>query len=248
MTKQLKIRTILTQWFAPLTLFGMAVFLVPVFAQGQTVAVDDSAITSPGAPVTIDVLTNDNPGSGTWDLSKVKSLDPPPANGTLQYNQTDGTFIYTPNAGVISLVDSDYLPLPAYTFNYEACDNGGSCASAVVSIVVAYEADLNIIPKKLNVKKMGVIPVKIGGVEGLDITMIDPYSLMLEGVAPVRSNMPGGKKLTLKFKAQDIVRDLQSVPDRLPVILQFTGATLNGEAIFGEDSVIILNKSKGNNK
>jgi hypothetical protein len=54
--------------------------------------------------------------------------------------------------------------------------------------------------------------------------------------------MPAGKKLTLKFKAQDIVQDLQGVADRQAVILQFTGATLDGEAIFGEDSVIILNK------
>jgi hypothetical protein len=66
---------------------------------------------------------------------------------------------------------------------------------------------------------------------------------MLEGVPPLRWNM-GRKKLTLKFRAKDIVSNIGPVNDRDVVVLQLTGLDLNGVAIIGEDPVIIIKKGK----
>ena len=238
MTKiPLKIKSIFAKWLAPLTILGVAVLLVPggLFAQGQTIAVDDSAITPPNTAETIDVVANDTPGSGTWNLATITNTAP--LNGTV-VNNLDGTFTYTPNSNFSSL-DPD-------TFDYTVCDTGTptpSCATATVSIIVAIEVPFNVIPRKLNVKKMGVLPVELRSSEDFDVTTINPESLMLEGVAPLRWNM-GSKKLTLKFPAKEIVSNIGPVNDRDVVVLQLTGLDINGFAIIGEDPVIIINKGK----
>jgi hypothetical protein len=224
-----------------LIILGFCLFLLPggLFAQSQTVALDDSAITPPNTAVTINVVTNDTPGSGTLNLATITNTTSP-ANGTVAKN-SDGTFTYTPNPN-FSSPDPD-------TFDYTVCDTATptpSCDSAVVSVIVAIEVPFNVIPKKLNVKKMGVLPVVVFGSADLDVTMIDPASIRLEGVPPIRSNV-GGKMLTLKFRAQDIVEAIGEVNDGEVVILQLTG-NLNedagGDAIIGEDTVLIIKKGK----
>jgi hypothetical protein len=156
-------------------------------------------------------------------------------------NNLDGTFTYTPNPD-FSSPDPD-------TFDYTVCDTGTptpSCDTATVSIIVAIEVPFNVIPKKLNVKKMGVLPVVIPSSGDIDVRTINPESLMLEGVVPLRWNM-GSKKLTLKFRAKDIVAAIGEVNDGDVVVLQLTG-NLNedagGDAIIGEDTVIILKRGK----
>jgi len=220
--------------WAPLTVVTMVVLLATagLFAQSEpkTVAVDDSAITEPNTAVTIPVLENDTPGNGTFDLT-IKSVGDPPINGTVEY-KNDGTVIYTPNSNFTGTV----------TFEYEACDTAKSCDQATVSVLVAIEVPLNIIPRKLNVKQNGVLPVEIRSSGDFDVTTIDPESLMLQGVRPFRWNMLG-KKLILKFRAKDIISALGPVNDRDVVVFQLTGESING-GIFGEDSVIIINKGK----
>ena len=220
-----------------LAILVTVVLLVPggLFAQGQTIARDDSAITPPNTPVTINVVANDTPGTGSLDLAKITNTNP--SHGTVVYNK-DGTFTYTPNTDFSS-------PVPD-TFTYTVSDTGSpsSSATATVSVTVAVEVSLNVIPRKLNVKKMGVIPVEIRSSEDFDVTTIDPASLMLQGVAPSKWNM-ANKKLTLKFQAKDIVANLGTVNDRDVVVLELTGLDINGVAIVGEDPVIIINK--GNN-
>ncbi|MGZ6249376.1 MAG: Ig-like domain-containing protein [Syntrophales bacterium] len=235
MTKSILIKAMFGRRLARLTILAMVLLLAPagLFAQGQTIAVDDFAITPPNTPVTIDVIANDTAGNGTWDLTKITNTNP--KNGTVN-NPKDGTFIYTPNTDFSS-------PVPD-TFTYTVCDTDDTpdlCATATVSIIVANEVSLNVITRKLNVKKMGVLPVEIRSSEDFDVTTIDPESLKLQGVSPIRWNLTG-RKLTLKFHAQQIVSSLGPVNDRDVVVLLLTGLDANGVAIAGEDPVIIINK------
>jgi len=91
-----------------------------------------------------------------------------------------------------------------------------------VSIDVAVVVSVNIIPQKLNAKKMGVVPVVIFGSADLDVATIDLASIRLEGVAPIRSNL-GTDELRLKFRAQEIVAVLGEVEDGDVVLLHLTG-------------------------
>lgn len=235
MPKSMLIKTMFGQGLARLTILAILVLLVPagLFAQGQTIAVNDFAITPPNTPVDINVIANDTAGNGTFALDKIKNTDP--KHGTVAYND-DGTFTYTP--------DQDFSSPDPDTFNYEVCDTATpdpSCATATVSIIVANEVPLNIITRKLNVKKMGVLPVEIRSSEDFDVTTIDPESLKLQGVSPLHWNL-AGRKLTLKFHAQQIVSSLGPVNDGDVVVLLLTGLDANGVAIAGEDPVIIINK------
>ena len=115
-----------------------------------------------------------------------------------------------------------------------------------VGIVEVAPVPVYVIPKKLNVKENGVLPVVICSSEDFDVTTIDPESIMLEGVAPVLWNM-GSKKLTLKFSAQEIVAAIGEVDDGDEVVLHLTGnlkEESGGGPITGEDTVLIIKKGK----
>ena len=83
-------------------------------------ATPDSAVTTAGTPVTIDVLANDT-GTGLVITSFSN-----PANGSLVYNSGDKSFTYTPAAG---FVGDD-------TFSYTVRDAQGTPATAEVTISV----------------------------------------------------------------------------------------------------------------
>jgi hypothetical protein len=124
-------------------------------------------------------------------------------------------------------------------------------------------------PNPLNVNKKGVLPVAILGTEHLDATTIDPASVRLEGVAPLRWSWedvatpyepfigkgdaydcnecgPDGLlDLTLKFDAQEIVEALGEVSDGDVLVLRLTGSLMEdfgGAPFVGEDVVVILKK------
>ena len=122
-------------------------------------------------------------------------------------------------------------------------------------------------PNPLNVKSKGVLPVAILGTEELDVTTIDPSTVTLEGVSPLRWAMEdvatpytgeeegccacteegadGYMDLTLKFKNQEIVAMLGDVEDGDCIILHLTGnlkEEFGGTAIIGEDVVKIIIK------
>jgi PKD repeat protein len=108
-------------------------------------------------------------------------------------------------------------------------------------------------PNPLNTKEKGVLPVAIMGTEGFYVNMIDPTSVRLEGVAPLRwsyedAGFPyepfigkegrfdcleydpdecvvfdGYLDLSLKFKAQEVVAALGEVHDGDVLVLQLTG-------------------------
>jgi hypothetical protein len=120
-------------------------------------------------------------------------------------------------------------------------------------------------PNPLNVKDKGVLPVAILGSEDFDVFNIDPASIRLESVAPIRSNWedvaapapdtgdvcecttkgPDGYiDFTLKFDTQEIVEELGELNDGdvLPLIL--TGVDIDGTPIEGSDCVVIIQKGK----
>lgn len=113
-------------------------------------------------------------------------------------------------------------------------------------------------PNPLNVNKKGVLPVAILGTEDFDVTQIDPATILLEGVAPLRwaledvgtpgdqlAGPDGFTDLTLKFDAQEIVAALGDVNDGDVIVLHLTGnlkEEFSGTAIVGEDVVRIIKK------
>ena len=102
------------------------------------VARDDSATTTPGTAVVIDVDGNDSDADGNLRRDQV-IITQNPSNGTLTCdNQSNCT--YTPNAGFIG-VD---------TFTYRICDTTGLCDTAVVTITVAAPAPTNRPPDARN--------------------------------------------------------------------------------------------------
>jgi hypothetical protein len=124
-------------------------------------------------------------------------------------------------------------------------------------------------PNPVNVKSRGVLPVAILGTGDLDATQIDPASVRLEGVAPLRwalgdvstpyspfigkedardctrRGRDGHRDLTLKFRTQEIVAALGPVDNRNVLVLRLTGhlkAAFGSTPILGEDVVLILKK------
>jgi hypothetical protein len=123
----------------------------------------------------------------------------------------------------------------------------------------------------LNVTEKGVLPVAVLGTEGFDVSQIDPASVTLMGVSPLRWAMEdvatpyepylgkegaydcttegpdGFMDLTFKFKAQEVVAVLGEVADGDVLIIPLTGSLLEefgGTPIVGEDVVVILEKGK----
>jgi len=124
-------------------------------------------------------------------------------------------------------------------------------------------------PNPLNTKSRGVLPVAILGTADFDVLEVDPVSVRLEGVAPLRSALEdvatpfvpfttgktdasdctdegadGFDDLNLKFRTQDIVAALGAVSDGDVLVLELTGNLLDGTPIVGEDVVVILKKGK----
>jgi hypothetical protein len=118
-------------------------------------------------------------------------------------------------------------------------------------------------PNPFNMKDKGVLPVAILGTEDFNVKTIDPATVKLEGVAPLRWNYEdvttpvgpdpdpcecttagadGYRDLTLKFDHQAIAAALGTVTDREVRVLTITGFTRDGVAIQGMDCVIILKK------
>lgn len=103
----------------------------------------------------------------------------------------------------------------------------------------------------LRIKGRGVLPTAILGTENFDVSLIDPTSVELLGVAPLRwsqedCNGDGYMDLMLKFKTQKIVTALGEVNDGDEIELPLSGELSDGVAIEGQDTVLILKKGKKN--
>ncbi len=123
----------------------------------------------------------------------------------------------------------------------------------------------------LNVAQKGVIPVAVLGTEDLDVTQIDPVSVLLNGVAPLRwayedvatpfepyvgkfdafdcttEGPDGYMDLVFHFAAQEVVASLGDVSDGEVLVIPLTGNLMeefDGTPIVGEDVIVILKKGK----
>lgn len=135
-------------------------------------------------------------------------------------------------------------------------------ALAVAVIPVDVDIKPASCPNPLNVGSKGVVSVAILGSEGFDVTQVDPDTVLLEGVAPLRWSLEdvatpyevncngschdlgpdGYLDLTLKFKIQEIVAVLGTVVDGEVLLLELTGNLFAGIPIMGYDEVVVIKK------
>lgn len=140
--------------------------------------------------------------------------------------------------------------------------------SSALATDVAIDIKPQSCPNPLNVKDKGVLPVAILGTAGFDVTQIDPSSIMLEGVAPLRwdwedvatpfepftgkvdcmdcneEGPDGFMDLTLKFDAQEIIATLGDVEDGECLVLHLEVKLYGGCEIFCEDVIKVIKKGK----
>ncbi|MDA2927926.1 CSLREA domain-containing protein, partial [Acidobacteria bacterium AH-259-G07] len=138
------------------------------------------------------------------------------------------------------------------------------CDVEVVALEVGVDIKPPSCPNPLDVKSGGLLPVVILGTIAFDVTQVDPASVRLAGVAPLRSSLedvatpfepfigkgdlfdctdlgPDGlQDLTLKFDKQQVLAAIGEVNDGDVVVLQLTGSLNDGSGIVGEDVVVIL--------
>jgi len=132
------------------------------------------------------------------------------------------------------------------------------------ALVVAVDIKPGSCPNPLNVKSSGVLPVAILGTADYDVTTIDPTSIRLAGVEPLRSGyedvaapLPdtndcncttagpdGYLDLTLKFQTQEIVEAIGEVNDGDVLTLELTGVLLGERPIEGADCILIRGRHK----
>jgi len=120
-------------------------------------------------------------------------------------------------------------------------------------------------PNPLNVGSGGVLPVAILGTADFDVTQVDPDTVKLEGVDPLRwaledvatpyigdpctsayactTDGPDGYlDMTFKFKQKEVAEALGGVSDGDVLCLTLTGNLWDGTPIEASDVVIILKK------
>lgn len=131
-------------------------------------------------------------------------------------------------------------------------------------------------PNPLSTKSKGVLPAAILGASGFDVSQIDPASVTLAGVPPLRWSYEdvaapvepflgkqdcyedceevypdGYTDLTLKFDTQEVVAALGEVSDGECLVLTLTGKLMEefgGTEISGEDVIVILKKPNPQNE
>jgi hypothetical protein len=118
-------------------------------------------------------------------------------------------------------------------------------------------------PNPLNTKSKGVLPVAILGTDQFDVYDVDPTTVTLEGVSPLRwayedvatpfegelcdcheEGPDGYLDMTLKFDTQEIVAALGDVTDGEYRELTLEGETYMGIPIYGHDCIWIKHKVK----
>jgi hypothetical protein len=140
-------------------------------------------------------------------------------------------------------------------------------ARSACMIEVAVDIKPTSCPNPLNTGQRGVVPVAILGAANFDVSRVDPASVRIAGVAPLRWSMEdvatpytpytgkqscmdcttsgpdGFMDLDLKFDAQQLAAALGQVSDRQCLAVTLTGnlkAEFGGTPIKGEDVLRIL--------
>jgi hypothetical protein len=138
----------------------------------------------------------------------------------------------------------------------------GTCVSVTLEAPVDIQPQS--CPNPLQLGRRGTLPIAFLGTADFDVAQVDPTSLSLEGVAPLRWSLedvatpfgddisdppvatdcttegPDGlTDLTLKFDAQEVVAALGAVGRGDVVVVTLTGELLDGTPIEGEDVIRI---------
>ena len=152
-------------------------------------------------------------------------------------------------------------------------DPGGlsdtECTTAVVSDPVPVDIHPGSCPNPFNVKARGVLPAAILGTESFDVAQVDPASVTLAGVAPLRwswedvatpyepdlgkfdaddcneSGPDGYGDLGFRFRAREIGAALGAVDDGDVLVLTLTGnlkSEFGGTPFIGEDVILIISR------
>lgn len=158
-----------------------------------------------------------------------------------------------------------------YEFDVCLIGDGAEYAKQKVKIKVVNTIEVPVdihpmgCPNPVNRQAIGVLPLAILGFDGFDVTMIDPATVLLEGVAPIRWSvedvaapyMPfvdkplnrlscntagpdGFMDLTLKFDNTAFNTLLAGYVRNNVVRLKLTGNLMDGTPIYGEDIVVIV--------
>jgi len=205
----------------------------------------------------------------TWNIGTLPAGTPPPTiQLVVEVNQSavPGSTIYN-----YATITGDEVP-PTTVIDDEGSEDPQDEPGTPIgeSLPVAVDIKPGSCPNPLNVRSRGVLPVAVLGTEDFDVTLIDPASVSLAGVAPLRWAMEdvatpyepfigkeldpfscttegqdGYMDLTLKYDTQEVVAALGDVNDGDVLALQLTGNLMDefgGTPILGEDVVVILDK------
>jgi len=173
---------------------------------------------------------------------------------------------------IVTLPPGDY----AYSATVTATDEAGGVAidscSGTFSIAMCVPADIRPMscPNPLNLMDKGLLPVALLGTPEFDVTTIDPATIQLEGVAPIRWSVEdvtapyigdadadcmsctingedGFADLTLKFAAPEVIAALGDVSDGECLVVTLTGnlkAEFGGTPILAHDVLLIIDRGK----
>lgn len=125
-------------------------------------------------------------------------------------------------------------------------------------------------PNPVNTENRGVLPLAVLGTDDFDVSEIDPATVELEGVSPLRwdtedvatpfdgeisdpaqrdectdEGADGFTDLTLKFDTQDVLDAFGAVSDGDVVVVSLTGELTDGQPFEGVDVVWIKDKGNG---
>lgn len=201
--------------------------------------------------------------AGSWDLCPA-SLCTASASGTPDAAGSFATTVDTSGlAGQTIGFRANYVEAGAAGANHLPGKSSSEGADMVIQssynvLVVPLDIKPGSCPNPLNVNAKGVLPVAILGTADFDVADIDPTSVLLEGVAALRSDTEdvgdasdcnleadGFNDLTLKFNLQDVAAKLdesESLADGQVRVLVITGKLFDETDIAGEDEVLILKK------
>ncbi len=100
-------------------------------------------------------------------------------------------------------------------------------------------------PNPINLNSHGKLPAALLGSSTFDIGNVDVSSLLLEGIAPVRTKVEdmdadGYDDLILKFLTGDIFNALDAPVPGDVITLKLTGVMSDGNQFFAEDDVVVV--------
>lgn len=162
------------------------------------------------------------------------------------------------NDGIFGSNDS----CPLEPENYNGYKDEDGCPDILVDIKPGS------CPNPLNLKSNGVLPIAILGTEDFDVSDIDPATVRMEGMSPLRwsyedvstpyegevcgctnSTGDGYMDLTLKFDTEELIESFALNGYSGEAILNVTAELTDGTPVRGEDCIKILdNTSKGKSK